>query len=131
MTKAGWRVCVLLLGSVVACGQTEFEPGGTGGTPGAGGTSTGGAPHAGASTAGAGGSFGGGLPVPKAECIVAVHADQCCSPAVPVTAAAMAGDPCLVPYGLEYLPAVITACPAVVNCQAVDCVFRPPPSPPR
>ena len=121
---------MFLLGCVVACGQTEFEPGASGGTPGTGGASasSGGAPSAGAPTGGAGGSFGGGLPVPKAECIVAVHADQCCTPPVPVTAAAMAADPCLVPYGLEFLPATMAACPAVERCLAYDCGFSRPPS---
>jgi hypothetical protein len=122
-------VCVLLLGSVVACGQTEFEPGGTGGTPGTGGASaaSGGAPGAGAPSAGGAGT-GGSYPVPKTECVVAVHADQCCSPAVPVPTTALSADPCLVPYGYEYVADVRAACPAVVRCEAVDCVTQPPPS---
>jgi hypothetical protein len=66
--------------------------------------------------------------LPKTECLVAVHADTCCSPAIPVTAESMSADPCLVPYGLEFLPATLAACPEAARCQAVDCVFQPPPS---
>ena len=128
MTDAGWRLGVLLLGYVVACGQTEFEaePGGTGGVPGTGGA--GAAPSGGAPSGGAGGSVGGGLPLPRAECVVAVHADQCCTPPVAVSAAVMATNPCLVPYGLQSLPAAIRACPDAERCLMVDCISPAPPS---
>jgi hypothetical protein len=89
-----------------------------------GGVSSGGGPSGGVSSGGTAGS----LPVPKTDCVVAVHADQCCTPAVAASAASMSADPCLVPYGLQVLPAVIAACPEAGLCHMRDCVFPSPPS---
>jgi hypothetical protein len=40
----------------------------------------------------------------------------------------MAADPCLVPYGLEFVPTVIAACPTAERCLAYDCGVPWPPS---
>jgi hypothetical protein len=121
-----WLVGSWILGSVVACGgETSLAT-----PPGSatGGRANGGEASGGASRAGAAGSLGGGFPVPPTDCVVAVHADQCCSQAVAVSAASMPSDPCLVPYGLEFLPSVIAACPAAERCASLNCIFPPPPS---
>jgi hypothetical protein len=45
-----------------------------------------------------------------------------------VAAEAMSANPCLVPYGLESLPATIAACPDAERCRMVNCIFPAPPS---
>jgi hypothetical protein len=124
MKNTGWQFVVLFAALSVACGETTGDaPGTSGGAGGtAGGTATGGVSH---------GGMGGQtvrLPPPQTDCVVAQHADQCCSASVAVPAAALAADPCLVPYGLAYAPAVTAVCPAAERCLALNCAFPPPPS---
>jgi hypothetical protein len=104
---------------VAACGAaTSLDvPSGPGGAAGHAGTSTGGG--------GAAGSFSG-LPAPKTDCVVAVHADQCCSQPVAASAAVLSADPCLVPYGLARVPSVLTGCPAAARCSSLNCTFPSP-----
>jgi hypothetical protein len=117
-TGNGRRPAAKALALLATGAATSLDlPSGHGGAAGHGGTSTGGG--------GAAGSLSG-LPTPKTDCVVAVHADECCSQPVVASAAALSADPCLVPYGLERVPSVLTSCPAATRCSSLNCVFPSP-----
>jgi hypothetical protein len=127
----GWRIAWLAALTVACGGTTSGGSDGDGGTGASGGEpATGGAPGTGGVTvAGAGsGGLGGSLPPPQADCVVAVHADQCCSQAVAVPSSALEVDPCLVPYGLQHTAAVAAVCPAAAQCMMLNCIFPAPPT---
>jgi hypothetical protein len=114
---SAWLLAAAFSGWMVACGaSTEL-------TMPRGGAGAGGA---GASKGGAAGTYAGGIPLPSTECVVAVHADQCCGQPVAVKTASLASDPCLIPYGLQYLPAVIAVCPAAQGCAQLRCAQPAP-----
>jgi hypothetical protein len=118
----GWRLAGWLAVLTVACGgSTSARSDGGGGTG-----ASAGEPATGGTTAT--GGTGGTLPPPQVDCVVAVHADQCCSAAIAAPASALQADPCLVPYGLQFTQAVATVCPAAEQCLMLNCIFPPPPT---